>query len=61
MRVETCGKCNKRYSVTEIGGGWPGSKEKEDIRCPYCGQTFTERSNGAFITHKLENDTDSEA
>lgn len=45
MRIEKCDKCENRYSVTEIGGGMPGTKESEDITCPHCGNTFTERSN----------------
>mgnify|MGYP003945536857 CR=1 FL=1 len=53
MRIETCENCEKRYSVTEIGGGMPGSKESEEIQCPHCGNSFTERSNGAFKTSKL--------
>ncbi|HCF3826982.1 TPA: hypothetical protein NID16_005259 [Pseudomonas aeruginosa] len=53
MHVETCKKCNEEYSVTEIGGEMPGSKEPEDIRCPYCGNVYTQRSNGVFRTHKI--------
>lgn len=54
MSIETCVECGKEYGLTEIGSGMPGTKEKEDICCPYCGNTITRRSNGAFRTHKLE-------
>ncbi len=61
MRIENCEKCQKRYSVTEIGGGMPGTKESEDITCPHCGNTFTERSNGAFKTSALPDDVNSKS
>lgn len=56
--VEQCrnSECGKRYSVSEIGGKMPGTKESEDISCPYCGNVVTRRSNGSFITSKLPND-----
>jgi transposase-like protein len=59
MRIEKCDKCHKRYSVIEIGGGMPGTKESEEITCPHCGNTFTERSNGAFKTTPLPDEADS--
>lgn len=37
----------------------PGTKESEDITCPHCGNTFTERSNGAFKTHPLQDEAES--
>ena len=59
MRVETCEKCQKRYKVIEISGGMPGTREREDISCPHCGHTYTERSNGVFITRALPDAADS--
>ncbi|MDG3084725.1 hypothetical protein P7F88_00910 [Vibrio hannami] len=54
--IEKCSACNKKYEVSEIGGQMPGSKEPEEISCPYCGNTITRRSNGAFRTHALPED-----
>ena len=54
--VEKCSVCNKNYQVTKYGGGLPGTKEKEDIICPYCGNTITRLSNGCFKTHPLPQD-----
>lgn len=61
MRVEQCDKCQKRYSVTEIGGGMPGNKESEEISCPHCGYTYTERSNGTFQTSALHDENEGQA
>lgn len=54
--VEKCTSCNKNYQVSEVGGQMPGSKESEDITCPYCRNTITRRSNGSFRTHALPED-----
>lgn len=55
-RIEKCIACNKNYEVSELGGHMPGTKESEDITCPYCGNTTTRRSNGTFMTHALPED-----
>ena len=52
-RIEKCGACGRPFYVTKIGGQIPGSKQFEDIVCPHCGHTFTERSNAVFWTTKL--------
>jgi hypothetical protein len=31
----------------------PGSKELEDITCPYCGHRIQRTSNGVFRVHAL--------
>ncbi len=36
----------------------PGPRESEVISCPYCGDTFTRRSNGAFRTAELTPDAE---
>jgi len=54
--VEKCTKCNKNYEITELGGKMPGTKESEEITCPYCNHTITRRSNGCFQTHALPED-----
>lgn len=51
--IEKCAKCGKKYQVIELGGQMPGSKESEDISCPYCNFTFQRRSNGTFRTNPL--------
>jgi DNA-directed RNA polymerase subunit RPC12/RpoP len=55
MEIERCrnNDCGRPFSVDEIGGAMPGSKEPEEIRCPNCGFTYTQRSNGYFNTHAL--------
>lgn len=56
--VETCSNpsCGKKFGLSEIGGQMPGSKESEEITCPYCSYTVTRRSNGVFQTHELPKD-----
>jgi transposase-like protein len=55
MEIERChnSDCKRPYSIDEIGGGMPGSKEPEEIQCPHCRYTYTQRSNGSFRTHPL--------
>lgn len=59
MNIATCvnPKCGKKFSYTEISGGMPGTKESEEVDCPYCGTVaFTRRINGVFKTSKIEQD-----
>ena len=54
MRIEVCQRCGRPFSVSEIGGSMPGSKEREEIACPHgCTWSFTEMSNGSFQTSPL--------
>lgn len=55
MNIERCSSqaCRRPFDVSEFGGQMPGTKESEDITCPYCGHTITRRSNGVFNTHAL--------
>jgi DNA-directed RNA polymerase subunit RPC12/RpoP len=55
MIIERCGNevCNRPFQVSEVGGQMPGTKEREDITCPYCGHTIMRISNGLFSTHAL--------
>lgn len=55
-RLEQCLKCKNYYTITQIGGNFPGSKEPEEIECPHdnCDFVRTEMSNGVFKTHKAE-------
>ncbi|WP_338452328.1 hypothetical protein R4Z09_10845 [Niallia oryzisoli] len=45
MDKTTCKKCGKdfHYEVTDMRV--PGGKEREEINCPYCGE-----SNGSVVT-----------
>lgn len=54
MEIEQCDKedCRKIFTVSEIGGKYPGTKEREEINCPHCGRTVrTASSNGVFQTN----------
>jgi len=60
--VETCDKCSRPFSVSQIGGAMPGTKEPEEIHCPYpgCDWFRTEMSNGSFITSPLTPEQEAE-
>lgn len=45
MNEDTCGECGKRFDWKNHGDVWPGGKDKEYIRCPYC-----YAKNGSIIT-----------
>jgi hypothetical protein len=55
MEIERCHnkECRRPFGISEMGGQMPGTKESEDITCPYCNYTYTQRSNGVFQTHAL--------
>ncbi len=55
MDTERCtnDQCRRPFAVTEIHGHMPGTRESEDIACPYCDHTITRRSNGVFRTSAL--------
>jgi|688.fasta_scaffold1670338_2 hypothetical protein len=57
-RIDKCGKCKLPFYVTEISIGFGGSAEPEEIICPHCSFSFTERSEGCFRTVKLESETE---
>ena len=49
-----CPFCGKKFHVTEHPMGEAGGKEKEDIDCPWCGETVEKRmSDGWFTTEKI--------
>ena len=62
MEIERCSNnaCLRPFGVSEIGGQMPGSKEREDITCPYCHHTITCTSNGVFRTHALSSKQEAE-
>lgn len=54
MVLERCKKCKEYFIVTEYNLQLPGTKEQEDIICPYCGNINDQRiSNGWWNTRKL--------
>ncbi len=59
MEIEICKKpsCGKKFSYTQIGGNMPGTKESEEVRCPYCSTVaFSQKISGVFITSKMDQD-----
>ena len=61
-RIDECGndECRRPFYVSEFGGQMPGTKESEEITCPHCGWTKTERSNGVFRTSALSDEAEAE-
>ena len=54
MAIETCTDCKKPFCVSEVTLAMPGTKEKEDIDCPYCHKLLRQQiSNGFFRTSAL--------
>lgn len=53
MDIERCSKCSHPFEITQFGGQMPGTKEREDITCPYCGHTIQRMCNGVWRTHAL--------
>lgn len=52
--IEICKKCDKKYKVEEFGVGASGSKERESISCPYCGNSHEKKTAGGFRAFKLD-------
>lgn len=49
----TCPKCGNSFHVQEFKMGVPGGKDKEDIDCPWCGETVDHKmTDGWFKTSK---------
>jgi len=53
MEIELCIKCKKEYGLMETNLR-PGSRETEEIACPYCGNVITRRTSGMFTICSLE-------
>jgi len=62
MSVERCVslQCRRPFYVSEYHLQMPGTKEREDITCPYCGHTYTRISNGFFQTRALTQEEESD-
>lgn len=51
----TCAFCGKGFHVEEHPMGVAGSKDKEDIDCPWCGKTVSQKmTDGWFVTSKIQ-------
>lgn len=62
MDIERCSNSKSRrpFEISQIGGQMPGTKEPEDIRCPYCGHTIQRMCNGVWQTHALTAEKEAE-
>lgn len=51
----TCEKCEKRFSWYEYGDDYPGGRDTEYIRCPYCqSDNGSIRTSGYVMVSKIE-------
>jgi DNA-directed RNA polymerase subunit RPC12/RpoP len=60
MNIERCGECKRPFDVSQIGGQMPGTKEREDISCPYCSYTIQRICNGGWRTLALSTEYEQE-
>lgn len=52
---EICPLCGNKFHVDERPMGVAGGKDKEDIDCPWCGNTVNQKmTDGWFVTSKIE-------
>ena len=45
-----CDECGSEFSWMVSGDVWPGGKERENINCPYCGNTIGSVMTSGYIT-----------
>ena len=61
MEKCTNSNCGRPFQVTAIGGGVPGGKEKEEIRCPHCDHLVSsEMTSCSFLVSKLSPEKEAE-
>ncbi len=55
MDIQRCSNpgCARLFQINQLGGQMPGTKEPEDIICPYCSHTIQQMCNGVWQTYKL--------
>jgi DNA-directed RNA polymerase subunit RPC12/RpoP len=53
MSIQRCQSCTKPFKVWEHKLDMPGTKEKEQITCPYCGHIIERMCNGWWNTSSL--------
>jgi transposase-like protein len=57
MNTMKCKKCGKEFTYEVTSMNVPGGKDKENIDCPYCGETNgTVMTSGFVYTRKIEDD-----
>ena len=62
MEIEKCKSCGRPFNVWEHKLPMPGTKEKEDITCPYenCGHTIQRTTSGLWQVYELSEDQQKE-
>lgn len=52
---DTCKDCGKDFTWSEEGPFYPGGKDTEYIKCPYCGaKNGSIRTSGFVYTQKID-------
>jgi len=55
MTIVVCEKCGRKYGYESTGNPWPGGKEREYARCPYCGtEGHSEMISGFIHSFKVD-------
>lgn len=52
--VIVCKQCNGKFTWRESMGGYPGGKDRENVDCPYCGETDHSVMNSGIVVEKVE-------
>ena len=53
--IIVCRKCGGKFTWSESKGGYPGGKDRADVNCPYCGETYhSVIISGVVTCEKLE-------
>lgn len=47
--IKKCAKCGKEFRVEAGGDNYPGGKESEEIKCPYCGAENGSTTTSGFV------------
>lgn len=54
-KKETCKECGKDFTWSESGNVYPGGKDREYIRCPYCNaDNGSVMTSGMVISYKID-------
>ena len=55
-----CEKCGKKFRVEETGNIWAGGLEREEARCPYCGEiAYSTMTSGFIHVYKIDETNES--
>ncbi len=53
--VIVCKQYNGKFTWRESMGGYPGGKDRENVDCPYCGETdHSVMISGIVVVEKVE-------